>query len=85
MGGDAAAHADVAAAGSRVAVAWKEFDGKATRLKAMRSDDAGLTWRDVDLAADEGATDQPRLFVAKDGFAVLWNSADKPLRVVAVP
>jgi hypothetical protein len=85
VGSESAANADVAASGERVAVAWREFDGRAARLKALRSDDAGATWREVELATDEGATDQPKV-VARDGaFLVLWGSRAQPLRTVKLP
>jgi hypothetical protein len=85
IGGDGAAHADLAIAGKRIAIAWKEFDGQRTALRALRSDDGGGTWREVQLAASEGPTDQPKVLVRGDTFHVFWNTREQPLRVVALP
>ena len=54
IGGGGAAHADIAASGKRVAIAWKEFDGSATRLLAELSEDSGQTWRPLTLSYDPG-------------------------------
>ena len=85
VGGNAASNADIAASGDRIAIAWKEFDGKAMRLKALRSDDGGATWRERELASEEGANDQPKVFEREGSFHVLWNSRANPLRVVPLP
>lgn len=85
VGGDAAAHADVAALGERVAVAWKEFDGERTRLRAMVSENGGADWRNLELAATTGPSDQPRLLARDGGFLVLWNTGERPLQVVSLP
>lgn len=85
LGGDAAAHADIAIQGERVAVAWKEFDGERTRLRGLLSEDGGAGWRELELAATAGPSDQPRL-LARDGrFLVLWNTREQPLGVVTLP
>src|SRR6202040_2075816 len=47
MGGETAEHADLAIIGERVAVAWKEFDGERSQLRAMLSEDGGNSWRDI--------------------------------------
>lgn len=85
VGGDGAAHADLAASGERVAIAWKEFDGKVSRLKALRSDDSGATWRESELASDDGPNGQPVVVARGGAFVVVWNSRAHPLRVVALP
>jgi hypothetical protein len=82
VGGDTAEHADIAASGKRIAIAWKEFDGKRSRLRAMRSDDGGETWTEVDLASTEGASDHPKVLARGASFYVLWNTRDQPLQVV---
>lgn len=85
LGGDAAAHADIAAQGERVAIAWKEFDGERTRLRGLLSRDGGESWSEVDLAATAGPSDQPRL-LARDGrFLVFWNTGEQPLWVLPLP
>lgn len=85
LGGDGAAHADIAVAGESVAVAWKEFDGERTRLRGLLSRDGGESWSELELAATAGPSGQPRL-LARDGrFLVLWNTHEQPLGVVALP
>lgn len=83
LGGEAAAHADIATLGDRVAIAWKEFDGEKTRLRGAISIDAGATWRDVELAATAGSSDHPRVLVANGSFVVFWNTREQPLSVSA--
>ena len=85
LGGDAAAHADIAAAGDRVAVAWKEFDGQRTQLRAMVSDDGGRTWREHRLAATDGASGQPMVLEHEGRFHVFWHTRQAPLSVTAIP
>ena len=51
IGGETAEHPDIAIAGDRVAVVWKEFDGEKSQLHAMVSDDNGTKWRESALAA----------------------------------
>ncbi len=85
VGGPTAEHADLAAAGDRIAIAWKEFDGERSRLRALRSDDAGNTWRESELAATGGPSGHP-LVLKRDGtFYVFWNRRDAPLSVLALP
>lgn len=85
VGGDDAAHADLAVAGMRVAVAWKGFDGERTWLRAMISEDGGDHWREVVLAATEGASDQPRVLVRAGRFFVFWHTRERPLGVWSLP
>jgi hypothetical protein len=85
VGGETAAHADVAAAGKRVVVAWKEFDGELTRLKAMVSPDSGRAWTEYDLASTPGNSDHPRVLVRGDRFLVFWPASGRPLGVYPVP
>ena len=85
IGGPAAEHADLAAAGDRLAIAWKEFDGARSRLRAMRSDDAGATWREAELGASAGPSGNPQVLVRAGGFLVFWNTRDAPLSVAPLP
>ena len=85
VGGDTAEHADLALAGRRVAVAWKEFDGERSQLRAMLSEDGGDSWREYGLASTGGASDQPRVLVWNDRFYVFWNTREAPLSVSALP
>jgi hypothetical protein len=85
VGGDAAEHADLAVDADRIAIAWKEFDGTRTRLRALRSDDGGRRWREVGLSATDGPSDQPRVLLRNGRFSVFWNTRIEPLSVVALP
>ena len=59
IGNDTAAHADIAITGKRIAIAWKEFDGERSRLKAMISRDGGANWNEEQISVTGGASDQP--------------------------
>jgi hypothetical protein len=85
VGRDTAEHADLVVAGRRVAVAWKEFDGKRSQLRAMLSDDAGETWREVDVATTTGASAQPYVLERQGRFYVFWNTRQEPLSVHPLP
>ena len=85
IGGNAAEHADLALSGGRVAVAWKEFDGVRSQLRAMLSEDGGDSWHEHRLASTDGASDQPRVLVWKERFYVFWNTRNEPLSVSALP
>jgi len=85
IGGDTAEHADLAVSGMRVAVAWKEFDGERTHLRALRSDDGGNRWREVSLASTDGASDQPRVLVHAGRFHVFWQTRADPFGIWALP
>lgn len=82
--GNTAAHADLAVSGERIAIAWKEFDGRQTQLFGEVSDDSGAHWRRIALGQTDGSSDHPRLLVKGRNFYVLWNSEKQPLRVVAL-
>lgn len=85
LGGVGAEHADVAATGDVVAVVWREFDGERTRLRARCSADGGGTWRDVEVAATDGASDHPRTLTFDGRCYVLWNTREQPLRLFSLP
>ena len=85
VGGQAAEHADLAAIGDRLAIAWKEFDGERSRLRAQRSDDAGRTWHGLELATTAGPSGQPQVLVRAGRFLVFWNTRDEPLSVIPLP
>lgn len=86
LGSAQAAHADVAVAGTSIALAWKQFDGKATAILARLSDDGGLSWRAVELARTQNDSDQPRLLNTPSGILLIWRTQAEGLRVIpAVP
>ena len=84
VGGEAAAHADIAAAGQRVVVVWKEFDGTRSRLRAMISDNGGESWRERDLLSTAGASDQPRVLEHGGRFHAFWNTQREGFTTTAV-
>ncbi|MFO1413254.1 MAG: sialidase family protein [Burkholderiales bacterium] len=84
VGGDTAEHADLAVAGDRVVIAWKEFDGARSVLRVMRSADRGATFSEGTLAATADASDQPRVLLHDGRFFVFWNTRSEPLRVFAL-
>jgi hypothetical protein len=84
LGDDTAEHPDLAVAGERVAIVWKEFDGQRSTLRALTSTDRGRTFRATDVAGTAGASDQPRLLSYNDRFFVFWNTRAEPLGVFEV-
>ncbi len=74
LGAAQAEHADLAILGSQIVIAWKEFDGKLTRIIGKTSPDNGANWMQVDLGGTQGASDQPRL--VKDGkyIYLVWRT-----------
>jgi hypothetical protein len=71
-----ATHADVAVAGTAVAVAWKRFDGTVTKIESLLSNDAGRSFVPGPSLQTAGDSDQPRLVTAKQRILVVWRNAD---------
>ena len=71
-----AEHADVAAAGHKVAVVWRSFDGQQTRLRAWLSGDDGQHFELRDLAASPSDNDHPRLLRNGEQLQVVWRTLD---------
>ncbi len=84
LGSAQAAHADVVVSGRNVALAWKQFDGKATTLLARLSNDGGQTWQEVELARTQGASDQPRLLNTPAGIVSIWRTQNEGVQTVLV-
>jgi len=85
VGADNAGHADIAATGHRVAVAWREFYDGRTYLRGMISTDDGATWATCELASVAGLADHPRVLTRDGKFFVFWNTAQRPLAVLPMP
>lgn len=85
VGGPLAAHADIVANGSRLLIAWKEFDGDKTRLHVMMSGDGGARFASRELAATAGASDQPRLLVRGSATYVFWRTEKEGFGLYPVP
>ncbi len=84
VGGETAAHADLVVSGKRVVVVWKDFDGTRSRLRALISDNGGDTWRERDLFATTGASDQPRALQHGGRVVVFWNTQREGFTTTAV-
>lgn len=79
LGSGQASHPDVAAAGRHVAIAWKQFDGKATAVMAKVSSDGGASWSEQEVARTSGASDQPHLVGDGKRISLIWNTQDQGL------
>jgi len=85
VGGPLAEHADLAVAGRRVALLWKEFDGERTRLLADVSEDGGVSFQRSELANSAGASDQPRALQRGSALYAFWRTEGEGLRVYRLP
>jgi len=80
-----AGHPAVAAAGDRVLLTWREFDGQRFSAWAMLSQDAGRSWgaaQKLAEAAQQADFTLP-LLDARQAL-VVWNTAAEGLRVLTV-
>lgn len=85
VGGPRAAHADIAVAGPRVAIVWKEFDGERTALLAELSEDCGRHFTRQALAVTDGASDQPRLLRRGDALFAFWHTENEGMKGYRLP
>ena len=85
VGGEAAAHADLAVLGPRVVIAWKEFDGERTQLRGLMSADGGDNFSEIALAATDGASDQARVIRRQDQLFVFWRTEKEGFRLFPLP
>ncbi len=85
VGGPRAAHADLATAGGKLAIVWKEFDGERTQLRGLISGDGGQRFDELQLAATEGASDQPRVIRRQDKLYAFWRTEKEGFRVLVLP
>ncbi len=76
-----AEHADVMASGATLAIVWRSFDGRQSRLRAWLSSDEGASFALRELAASEDENDYPRLLSTPVGIRVLWRTA-KEIHVI---
>jgi hypothetical protein len=84
LGSAQASHPDVAVAGKRVAVVWKQFDGTSTAIMGRISEDGGASWREQELARTKLDSDQPHLVTSGSTIALLWRTQDEGIRIVAL-
>lgn len=80
VGGERAAHAAIVVSGERLAIAWKEFDGEQTRLRAEVSHDDGESFTPLSLAATGGASDQPRLLRRGNSLFAFWRTQNEGMK-----
>ncbi|MEW5944218.1 MAG: sialidase family protein [Pseudomonadota bacterium] len=68
-----------------VFLAWKEFDGKNSIIRAMVSADGGDSWSPPrKLAATAGASDHPLLIRDGEKVYLSWNTAKEGFRLIEV-
>ena len=80
-----AGHPSVISLGSRACLAWKEFDGQNTNIRAMRSADGGLSWdAPRTLAATAERSDHPQLISDGKTVFLAWNTAREGFRLIEI-
>lgn len=85
LGGDQAGYPALLATGDTVALAWKDFDGRATHIYAELSTDGGRTWSAPHiLASSIGPSDRPRLAAHAGVTYLSWNTRDEGYRLIPV-
>ncbi len=71
--------------GSRVVLAWKEFDGKSSLVRAMSSRDGGAIWSAPEtLARTAGASDHPQLLPDRGRVFLGWQTVNEGFRLIEV-
>ncbi|MBN8922283.1 MAG: hypothetical protein BGP10_12745 [Rhodanobacter sp. 68-29] len=76
IGGPGASHADVAAQGKTVWLAWNQVDAQGYTLMLRRSDDGGLHFGAAHgIAASTAAVGSPQLLLRQGRAFVAWNTA----------
>lgn len=71
--------------GSRVVLAWKEFDGKSSLVRAMVSRDGGVAWSAPEtLARTAGASDHPQLLHDRGRAFLGWQTVSEGFRLLEV-
>ncbi len=77
--------ARVVASGNTVWLAWKEFDGKTSTIRAIRSYDVGKHWTaPMTIAGTKNASDQPMLLVDGAHAYLSWLTHDEGYRLTAL-
>lgn len=71
-----AMHADLVVRDSKVAIAWKRFDGESTRVETLRSNDSGRTFAPDVTLSTQADSDQPRLVSDGQRDVVVWRTLD---------
>lgn len=80
-----AAHPYVLSLGSRVYLAWREFDGNSTGIFGMKSGDSGKSWSAPEkLAATSDASDRPLLISENNRAYLSWNTLKEGYRLIEI-
>lgn len=85
VGGNRAAHADIAAAGNKLGIVWTEFDGDKTQLLVMVSADSGKTFNKATLGATDGASSQASVIRRGDALFAFWRTEKEGFRLIPLP
>ncbi len=86
VGGNRAAHADLAAAGNKLGIVWTEFDGDKTQLLSMVSTDGGKTFsKAASLGATDGASSQASVIRRGDALFAFWRTEKEGMRLIPLP
>lgn len=79
------AHPYVFSLGSRVYLAWKEFDGESTSILGIFSGDGGKSWSaPKKLAVSSDTSDSPLLIGENNRVYLSWNTKNEGYRLIEV-
>ncbi len=71
--------------GSRVYLAWKEFNGESTGILGMLSNDGGKSWSAPrKLASTSDVSDWPFLIAEKNRVYLSWNTKNEGYRLIEI-
>lgn len=80
-----ASYPALASQGANVALAWQEYDGSRTQVKAMLSHDYGEHWSSAKLVAQSpGAVDHPQLVSNGRQIFLSWSNSEQGYRLIAL-
>lgn len=80
-----AGHPALFVQGATVHLAWKEFDGTQSLIRAMSSRDGGKSWSAVQtLATSRSRADRPQLVGNGATIYLAWYTADEGLRLIGI-
>jgi hypothetical protein len=75
----------IVARGTHLAMAWKEFDGDSTEVRAMTSKDGGATWGNAwSVARTPDDSDHPQLVAHGAKTYLSWQTKQDGYRLIAL-
>jgi hypothetical protein len=78
-----ASHPFIARAGGQLYLVWKQFDGTATNINLVVSNDEGRTWQPArTVASTADASDHPLLITRNDNIWLSWHTGREGLRIM---